>query len=153
MKPECRQSGFAAPVTLLGIALVLVGIIGVSVDLWRVLGEHTRLAALADGAAVAAASGIDLEALYESESPDIPIDQASAVSLACGYLKEEADVAGCPGPGADVMVDGSRIAVTLRRSVPLGPMRLLFLLSGGIREVTVEASAAASPFRRLPVAE
>lgn len=43
----------------LGVAILLLG--GISFDLWRLIGERRELSALADSAAIAATSGIDVE--------------------------------------------------------------------------------------------
>jgi hypothetical protein len=43
----------------LGVAILLLG--GISFDLWRLIGERRELAALADSAAIAATSGVDVD--------------------------------------------------------------------------------------------
>jgi hypothetical protein len=45
----------------LGLALTLLMVGGISIDLWSALGAHRDLAGIADAAAVAASSGVDVE--------------------------------------------------------------------------------------------
>lgn len=50
---------------VLGLSVVILGFGGVALDFWRALATQRELAAIADAASVAAASGID-EAHYRS---------------------------------------------------------------------------------------
>lgn len=145
------EEGFATPVVVLALAIVVLGIAGVSIDLWRVMAAHGRLADLTDASAVAGTGAVDLEQLYATDSIDVPLDVSGATAMACDYLAVHADLAVCPGPDVRVEVAGSEVTVTTRSRVALGLVRLLFALGEGPTHVEISATATAAALRRAAV--
>lgn len=108
--------GEAGQITLwvLGLAIGVLILGGISVDLWRVLAVRTELGSLADSAAIAGGSGID-EDVFRA-SPDlasaIVLDESRATGLALQVLSGEA-FARAPA----IAVQPQLITVTLEREV------------------------------------
>ena len=142
-----REEGFATPALALGLAIVVLALGGLSIDLWRILSEHGRLAGITDAAAIAGAGGIDTARLYVGASDTPVLDEDAATRLACRYLVEHLGSAACPGPEARIAVADTSITVTTRKVVPLSLLRLLLVSSGGSPNVEVTAQAAAMPLR------
>ena len=66
MTPRARgEDGFFS-LWVLGLCCVVLMIGGLSIDLWRAFSERRALAAIADSAAIAGASGIDVNAFRDS---------------------------------------------------------------------------------------
>ena len=105
---------------------------GLSLDLWRLVGERRELATMADAAAVAAANGVDVATFRESGL--VQLDPPLVIELA------EASLASQP-TGFDVDLepdwliieaDGLSVVVTLRREVDLTLLRIAGGTSVGI---------------------
>ncbi len=127
---------------MLGLSLLLLLFGGLALDYWRGLALQRELAAVADSAAIAAASGID-EGRYRSTG-EIVLDSARAHGLATAMIDfQGVDL-------TDVLVtvspDGSSVTVAIRGSLELG---LLGVFTGDDTPFAVHASATASP-RRVP---
>jgi Flp pilus assembly protein TadG len=75
---------------MLGLSLLLLLFGGLAVDFWRALALQRELAAIADSASVAAASGID-EERYRATG-EVVIDAARAASIGSSYVASQ-DVA------------------------------------------------------------
>lgn len=129
---------------MVGLCILLLGLGGVSLDLWRVFSQRQALVGLTDAAAVAGASGIDQGA---ARTGVIRLDPALATNMA------EASIAGQPDRGSlvnsslsiVVSPDGSEITVSAEGRTSL---TLLSLLSGqGAITFHVISSAAV---RRSP---
>jgi len=131
-------------VLLLGFVAVLVLMVAVVVNVSSVILAKRALVSAADGAAVAAAQSLDLEALYAGglSEEGIPLDSRLAAQRVAEY--ERGAAAGQPGlqlvlaridGGTTVVVQGVR-----QVELPFG--RVL-----GFRPVRVEAEAQA----RAPV--
>ena len=58
---KLREESGQITLWVLGLAVALLGLGGISVDLWRVMGERSELAVIADSAAVAGANGVDVD--------------------------------------------------------------------------------------------
>lgn len=122
---------------LLGLAVAVLFLGGLSVDLWRVVAERRELAGIVDGAAVAGASVID-EAAFRS-SGQVLLDVHGAVDAACTYLRIHADPpAGCGGVDATP----NAVRVEAQRHVPL---TLLRALSPGLEPIRLRVSATVEP--------
>ncbi|MFQ5554138.1 MAG: hypothetical protein ACE5GC_02050 [Acidimicrobiia bacterium] len=138
------ERGFAAPVLVVVLALVVFALGGVTSDLWRLLHAHRVLSGEVDAAASAAASALD-EAAYRADPEGPPrLDPIRARELACAALSDREPV-DCPGP--DVMVDvvDDSVTVTKHRTVSL-----LFVgrfLTAANSDVLIEASARVSLIR------
>jgi len=136
-----RDEKGSAPIWFLGLALCVLMVGALSAELWRVLGERQDLAGLADTAAIAAASAIDLE-IYRSTG-ELRLDPNQAVDMARAVLSASSGGARLSAPPV-VRLDsaGQSVSVELIREVPFGLIRLLALEGD---RFTVTASALAYP--------
>ena len=113
-----------------------------SAELWRIMGERQELVAMADGAALAAASAIDLE-IYRQQGVAV-LDPADASSLALAVISQSSGAAQLSAPPIiEVADDGSSVRVELKRHVPFGLIRFLAMADDSF-EVT--GVAVAYPF-------
>lgn len=134
---EDGGEGGAVTVWLLGLAVAVLFLGGLSVDLWRVAAERRELAGVVDGAAVAGASVID-EAAFRS-SGRVRLDVQGAADAACTYLRVHADPpAGCGG----VEATPAAVRVEAERHVPL---TLLRALAPGLEPIRLRVSATVEP--------
>ncbi|MGH8958667.1 MAG: pilus assembly protein TadG-related protein [Acidimicrobiia bacterium] len=132
----------SVPIWFLGLGFCLLMLGAMSAELWRIMGERQELVAMADGAALAAASAIDLEVYREQGVP--LVDQEDASSLALAVLVQSSGFADLAAPPIiEVAGDGSSVRVELRRQVPFGLIRFLSM-AGDNFEVT--GVAVAYPF-------
>ena len=104
---------------VLALSLVLLMVGGISLDLWRALAEHRELAGVADAAAVAAASGVDVDHFRETGEVMLAADRA--IELAHRLIAAQCPSDGiCPAvDGVSVAVDGVSVVVELRRGFDL----------------------------------
>ena len=123
---------------MLGLSLLLLLFGGLSLDFWRGLALQRELAAVADSAAVAAASGID-EALYR-ETGEVLLDAGRARVLALASI----DFQDAPVLDARVTLspDRSRVTVVVVGEVELG---LLGVFVDDSEPLSVRATASARP--------
>ena len=144
-----QEGGFSAPVLIVVVAAMVMILGGISIDLWRVLAEHRKLAGLADGASIAAATAIDQDQLYAE--PDLParLDGPLAVSRACSYLARNGLTATCPGEVVIDVVDDI-VTVEVRREVPLTLLGVLATVGGNTEPIEVVAVSTATLRRGLP---
>ena len=110
--PSGERGSTTVWIMSLGLVLMLLG--GVAIDLWRILGDRRELAAVADSVAVAAASGIDLDAYRAGEG--VRLDPVLARELGRSILAEQAPRLSEP-PTID-FPDQDTVEVTLVREVP-----------------------------------
>lgn len=106
---------------ILGLGLMLMALSGLSLDMWRLMDERRELAAIADGAAAAAASGID-EAKWRSTG-DLALD----VDVAEHRANRVIDIQKVPvdRPIGWFTIDGRTVVVALEREVELTLLRLV----------------------------
>jgi hypothetical protein len=121
-----RDDRGSAPIWFLGLALSVLMVGALSAELWRVLGERQDLAALADSAAIAAASAIDLE-VYRSTG-ELRLDSGEATDRALAVLSASSG-GGRLSAAPVIQLDsaGLSVSVELVREVPFGLIRLLSL--------------------------
>lgn len=119
---------------LVGLVVFVLGLGGVVVDLWRVLGERSELVALVDSAAVAGASALDERALRAGEGVVLVPDEARRRAAAVLAVDRPDRVA--------VVVDRASVVVTGERVVDLTLVRALIPEES---PVTVRATATALP--------
>jgi hypothetical protein len=136
-----RDDGSSLPLILLCFLVAMVLVAGVTAASSAFLAQRD-LQSDCDGAAVAAASGADLDALYRSSTglgEALPLATDEAELAVASYQAAAND-----GFDADVALDGERVTVSCRRvvAVPFGP---LFGVGGGLERSTV--STARSRFR------
>jgi Flp pilus assembly protein TadG len=124
-------------VMVLALAVMLLG--GIGIDLWRALAEHRELAGIADAAAAAGSSGVDLEEFRRSGEVRLAPDLATDLALTVLAAQPDAgDLSAAPV----IEVDPSQVTVLLRRTVDLtllGP-----LAAGQTVEVSARATADAA---------
>jgi uncharacterized membrane protein len=107
---------------VLGLAIAVLFLGGISVDLWRVMSERRELAAVADSASAAAASALDVE--HWRRSGEIRLVDDDAALLAERVVLEHG-VADELSEPVGVFVAGDSVRVTLTREVELTLLRLL----------------------------
>ncbi len=105
---------------MLGLALVVLALGGLSLDLWRVFLERRELAGVVDSAAVAGASAID-ETAFRTRG-EVRLDPNKAVRAACTYLRAHSDP---PASCSAIRASHLGIEVTASRQVELTLLNLL----------------------------
>ncbi len=139
MRTDDRGS---ATIWMLGLSVLLLAFGGLAVDFWRGLALQRQLAAVADSAAIAAASGIDEE--HYRSTGEVLLAPARSRSLALASI----DFQDVEVHNAVIVVapDGSDVAVQVGGRLELG---LLGVLVDETEPLIVRASATAAP-RLLP---
>ena len=136
------EGGFSTPVFVVLVALLVLLLGGISVDLWRVVAEHRKLAGLVDGAAIAGATAIDERRLYETPGLDPVLDAEIAVARVCDYLARSGVEQPCP-ESVTVVVGATDVSVTVEREVDVTLLRLLTLAGGDTEPIAVGATGVA----------
>jgi Putative Flp pilus-assembly TadE/G-like len=133
-----RSERGSATIWMLGLSLLLLVFGGLAIDFWRALAVQRELAAVADSAAVAAASGID-EAVYR-ETGTVVLDLDRSEELGLAYIQTQdvdlVEIEVVPQP------DGSLVSVRLVGELELGLMRVFVDQS---EPLTIQATASAIP--------
>lgn len=124
---------------LLGVAAMLLMLGGLSIDLWHVFTERRALVGVADAAAYAGASGIDVAA-YRADG-SVVLEPEVAERLALDAVARQGDAGMLAGPPI-VAVSPDTITVTLDGRVEL---TLLRLLAPGTDALDVRVRASAAP--------
>ncbi len=136
---RARLAGDSGQVTIwvLGLAIAMLGLGGISLDLWRVMGARAELAVIADSAAVAGASEVDVVAFREN--PDvIKLDRARAEAAAAAYLAGSSFSA-----APDLTATDTLMTVTVYREVDLTLLKILTI--GSAESVPVSVSGSSEP--------
>jgi uncharacterized membrane protein len=127
---------------MLGLSVLLLLFGGLAIDFWRALAVQRELAAVADSAAVAAASGIDEE--HYRATGEVILDSTRAQVLGSASMTaQDLDPVSFE---VVTTVDGLSVNVVVVDVVELG---LLGLFVDQTEPLTVRAEATASP-RLLP---
>ena len=144
------EGGFSAPIMVLIMAMMVLIIGGISVDLWRIIADHREVTGLADGAAVAGATAVDVAAFEMDPTADPILDPGLAVQRVCDYMRNHADVTSCPSSmlEIDIAPDLTGIEVTFQREVDLTLLRVVEV--GGADPVVVGATAFVELQRGTP---
>jgi hypothetical protein len=106
----------------LGLTIVLAGFAGLVIDTWRVFAERQDLSGMADSAAIAGATAIDIPHL--NETGEIVLDGALAEDRAFEYLVNQDGWSDEIAAQAVPALDGASITVVLEKDVDftlLGP--------------------------------
>ena len=127
---------------MLGLSVLLLLFGGLAIDFWRALAMQRELSAVADSAAIAAASGID-EVRYR-ETGEVILDPNRARALGVASITGQ-DV---DPVSFEVATDGAGLSVSVV-VVDVVELGLLGLLVDQTEPLTVRAEATASP-RLLP---
>lgn len=132
----------SAVIWMVGLTALLLLFGGLAVDFWRALALQRELAAVADSAAIAAASGIDEE--HYRDTGEVVLDSTRATALGFASIEDQ-EVELLTGD-VQTSVDGLEVNVVLVDVLELG---LLGILVDQTEPLTVRAEATAVP-RRLP---
>lgn len=131
-----RSDRGSITIWVLGLSILILLLGGLAVDYWRALALQRELAAVADSAAIAAASGID-EDTYRATG-EISLDPTRSRQLATGAVEWQ----GLEVAGHEVDVLDGSVTVTLTAVLELG---LLGAFVDESEPLTVRASATAVP--------
>ena len=132
MNPRDQQGHVT--VLVLGVCLVCLMVGGLAFDGMRLLLERRSLQSLADAAARAGASRIDLDAVYAHGGSIVPLNEKDALVRVREMLKSSRV------RGISVSIDDVTVSVELR-----GLVEPTFLRMVGVRSLPVRASSAAAP--------
>lgn len=124
-----------ATILVLGMTMVVLGVLGLTVDGTKAFIYRRTLQSVADAAALAGASELDALRYYSSKGRVVRLDPTAAHSAALRWVK----LRGMPAR-ASVRVDEGSVVVTIRGTVPT-----LFLRVIGLEEVPVAVEAASAP--------
>jgi LPXTG-motif cell wall-anchored protein len=121
-------------ILLVGLVGLILMVLGLGWDASNWFLGHRALDNLADGAAIAAASDVDLRAFYASDGLQITISDERALATVRQYLL---DVAGDSGlqrvaPGSvrvERAANGPRVTVELRAATPAAFLRYLHVVA------------------------
>ena len=122
----------------LGLSMLLLLFGGLAVDFWRALALQRELAAIADSASVAAASGIDEE--HYRDTGEVVIDPERAADLGSEYVASQ-DVV-LSELVVSTFAGGESVSVLVEGRLELG---LIGVFVDQDEPVTVRAEATARP--------
>lgn len=128
----------SAAIWMLGLSILLLLFGGLALDFWRALALQRELAAVADSAAIAGASGID-EGHYRGTGEVVISPERSQDRVLDSVTAQEAVV---NGVSMDVSADGSTLTVEVFGSLELG---LLGVFVDQSEPLLIRASATAVP--------
>lgn len=120
---------------------VFVAVAGLAIDGGVLLNERRELQSIADGAARAGATRLDMSRLRASGGSDVELDSALATRAARAYVDQAFTAGGRnsqPSPGIQVEAGARRVHVVLQTRLPTA-----FLRIAAIDDVPVEADAFA----------
>jgi hypothetical protein len=130
------------PIWFLGLGFCMLMVGAMSAELWRILGDRQELVGMADGAATAAASAIDLE--HYRNTGEALLDESQAESLALAVVaRSSGGVDLSSSPLVVVSEDRRSVRVELERHVPFGLLRFLAIADASFE---VRGVATAYPF-------
>jgi uncharacterized membrane protein len=122
----------------LGLSVLLLLFGGLMVDFWRALALQRELAAIADSASIAAASGIDEE--HYRATGEVLIDSARADGLGSAYVASQ-DVV-LSALSVSTAADGLSVTVEVTDHLDLG---LIGVFIEQQAPLTIRAEATAVP--------
>ena len=133
-----RSERGSVTIWMLGLSLLLLLFGGLALDFWRGLAVQRELAAVADSAAIAAASGIDEE--HYRATGEVILDGDRSRSLAVASIDLQ-DIE-FTSLSSTTSSDGTSVTVVLVTELELG---LLGVFIDESDPLTVRASATAFP--------
>lgn len=134
-----RDETGAVTLWLLGLCVVLLLVGGLSLDLWRAFSERRALAGAVDAAAVAGASGVDVDTFRATGQ--VVLDPAAAEDLAAANLAAQTDLAGLAA--VDISATPAALTVSATGTVELTLTRVLL----DAAPLTIRVTASAEPSR------
>lgn len=129
-----REESGQITIWVLGLAVALLGLGGISVDLWRVMSERSELALIADSAAVAGANGIDVD--WFRATGEVRLVESLAQDLALSILSQEDVVV------VGLTVQNDQMIVEIRREVEFSLLNIL--TAGQDPSVTIDVVGRAT---------
>ena len=123
---------------MLGLSLLLLLFGGLAIDLWRGLAVQRELAAIADSAAIAAASGIDEE--HYRVTGEILLDESRALAL--GSASVDSQVVDLTSVQIVTAADALSVTVSVVDELELG---LLGVFVDQSEPLVIRATATAQP--------
>ena len=126
---------------VLGLAVAILFIGGLSVDLWRVMSDRRELAAVADSASAAAASAVDVDHWRRHGQIQLVDTEAELLAERVVFQHGVADELTEP---IGVAVTGDSVRVTVSKDVDLTLLRLLTVGEEPLH-IRVVSSARAAP--------
>ncbi len=137
--PRRRQRG-SVTIWGIGLTLIIAAFAGVVLDTWRVFAERQDISGMADSAAIAGATAIDIA--YLNETGEIRLEEDAAADRAAEYLANQDGWSDEILPDIDVSTDGTIITVVLEKDVDF---TLLGPLLPGEAPLRITVTAYASP--------
>lgn len=134
-----RERG-SVTIWILGLAVVIIGFGGVALDYWRALGSQRQLAAIADAATIAGASGID--ELHYRSTGEVLLDPDRARALVARSIDSQDEE--LESVTVSIYEDRSGLEVTIVGGLDAG---FIGLFTGEDGRLTVSATSRASPVR------
>lgn len=125
-----------ATIMVIGICMMVMAVLGLTVDGTRAFLYRRTLQSAADAAALAGAGELDRAGYYVSRGRAIRLEEDAARRAAVRWLKLRS-----VGARAAVRSSPTRVSVTLR-----GEVSTLFLRLVGIGRIPVAVESASSPF-------
>jgi hypothetical protein len=127
---------------VLGLTVVIIGFGGVALDFWRALSTQREVAAIADAATVAAASGID--ELHYRTTGEVMLDADRARALGARSIALQDEV--LDSAVFSILPDGSAVELTVLASIDAG---FIGFFTGDDGRLKVRATSRAAP-RLIP---
>ena len=134
-----RQTG-SVTIWGLGLTLVIAAFAGLVIDTWRVFAERQDLSGMADSAAIAGATAVDIRHL--NDTGEIVLDETLAEQRALAYLQEQDGWTAEIAFAIATAPDGSAVTVELERDVDF---TLLGPLLPGEDPLRISVTSVASP--------
>lgn len=152
MKRLREEDGFSMPVVIWMLATMVLLLGGISVDLWRVIGEYRAVAGIVDGASIAGASAIDVDFLRNNPGTTPVLDRNLAFDRACTYILENSEFTSCADADLAITPTDMDVSVTMTRDVDLTLLQGLAAFSdtADTSAIRVTAQGVASVLRGLP---
>lgn len=143
VRPDDRERG-SITIWLLGLAVLLLFVGGLSLDLWRAVSARQLLANAADAAAIAGSTGIDTARFRDTG--EVVLDPALAAQRVRDSLAHQGGVPLVAPPTVEVDPDPPQVAVVLTGQVRL---TLLHVLLPNQPPLTIRVRAVSAP-REVP---
>ncbi len=134
-----HETGFIT-IWMLGVAIIVIALGGISLDLWRTLSERRQLAVITDGAAIAAASQIDLEK-YGGTPSVLALDETKARDRVIEYVTAEAAAANITVDAVDVRLEDNDQRVVVTTTQRIDAMFTKIFAPGTVYTVVVTGAA------------
>lgn len=137
-RPQRDENGMVT-VWVLGLLVIILPLVGIAIDCWRVIAADSALSSAVDAAAVAGANGVD-EAAYRDRGVDV-LDPARAEAIAHDVFAAQPEAVQVWD--LSITADPGQITVSARLDVSFSIARMFHP-----NPVPVTASATATPPRR-----